>query len=114
MYIKNKSLIGSIWIKPVFDNLSVLIAVEFGQFETEWTKGLTSQQASGLKVDFLTLVSKVLEGFDSFGKVAVELGHAGGEERVDHRAREEAAQVCLEEAEHLGFVGLSGRNTREK
>lgn len=53
-------------------------------------------------------MSKVLQGFNSLGQVAVELGHAGREEGVNHRAREEAAQVCLEEAEHLGFVRLSG------
>ena len=53
-------------------------------------------------------MSKVLEGFHSLGQVAVELWHAGGEEGVDHGAREEATQVGLEEAEHLGFVGLSG------
>lgn len=52
-------------------------------------------------------LSKVLEGFDSLGQVAVKLSHAGGEERVDHGAREEAPQVCLKETEHLGFVGLS-------
>lgn len=51
--------------------------------------------------------SKVLQGLDGLGQVAVELGHAGGEERVDHGTGEEAPQVGLEEAEHLGFVGLS-------
>lgn len=51
-------------------------------------------------------MSQVLQRLDSLGQVAVELGHAGGEERVHHRAREEAAQVCLEEREDLGFVGL--------
>lgn len=58
-------------------------------------------------------MSKILEGFDSLRQVAVELGHAGGEERVDHGAREEAPQVCLEETEHLGFVGLSGNGAEE-
>ena len=59
-------------------------------------------------------MSEVLEGFDGLGQVAVELGHAGGEERVDDGAREEAAQVCLEETEHLGFVGLSGNSVRKQ
>lgn len=51
--------------------------------------------------------SEVFERLDGLGQVAVELGHAGGEEGVDHGARQEAAQVRLEEAEHLGLVGLS-------
>ncbi len=59
-------------------------------------------------------MSKILEGFDSLGQVAVELSHAGGEERVDHGAREEAPQVCLEETENVGFVGLSGNGVEEK
>lgn len=58
-------------------------------------------------------MSKVLQGFDSLGQVAVELGHAGREEGVDHGAREEASQVGLEEAEHLGFVGLSANKAEQ-
>lgn len=52
--------------------------------------------------------SEVLERFDSLGQVAEELGHARGEERVDHRAGQESPQVRLEEREHLGAVGLPG------
>lgn len=51
-------------------------------------------------------VSVVLEGLDGLGQVAVELHHAGWEERVDHGARQEAPQVRLEETEQLGFVWL--------
>lgn len=50
--------------------------------------------------------SKVLDRLDRLGQVAEELGHAGGEEGVDHGAREEPPQVCLEEGEHLGAVGF--------
>lgn len=53
-------------------------------------------------------VSVVLEGLDGLGQVAVELHHAGWEERVDHGARQEAPQVRLEETEQLGFVWLPG------
>lgn len=60
-----------------------------------------------LRAISLLLVSKIFEGFNRLGQVAVELSHAGGEERVNHRAREEATQVCVEETEHLGFVGFS-------
>lgn len=51
-------------------------------------------------------MSEVFEGSDSLGQVAIEAGHAGGEEGVNDRARQESAQVCLEEAHHQGFVGL--------
>lgn len=71
-----------------------------------------ADQSLGLRLE--AEVSEVFEGFDSLGQVAVELGHAGGEERVDHGARQEAAQVCLEETEHLGFVGLSADKREEK
>lgn len=59
-------------------------------------------------------VSKVLDRFDGLGQVAEELGHAGGEEGVDHGARQQSAQVCLEEGEHLGAVGLAACGQREK
>lgn len=59
-------------------------------------------------------VSKVLERFDSLGQVAKELVHAWGEERVDHRARQESPQICLEEGEHLGAVGFPEYSVKEK
>lgn len=39
-------------------------------------------------------------------KVGVELSHAAREEGVYHALREVAAQVCLEEGDQIGFVGL--------
>lgn len=39
-------------------------------------------------------------------KVGVELGHAAREEGVYHALWEVATQVCLEERDQLGFVGL--------
>lgn len=51
-------------------------------------------------------------GPNSFVQVAVERHHAGRKERVHHRPREETTQVCLEETQHLGFVGLSGKNRK--
>lgn len=58
--------------------------------------------------------SKVLERFDGLGQVAEELVHAWGEERVDHRARQESPQICLEEGEHLGAVGFPEYSVKEK
>lgn len=55
------------------------------------------------------LVSKITEGPNSFGQVAVELHHAGRKEGIHHRPREKTTQVCLEETQHLGFVGFSER-----
>lgn len=62
----------------------------------------------------MLMVSKVLERFDSLGQVAEELGHARGEERVDHRAGQESPQICLEEGEHLGAVGFPEHSVKEK
>lgn len=59
-------------------------------------------------------VSKVLDRFDRLGQVAEELVHAGGEERVDHGAGQEAPQICLEEGEHLGAVGFPEYSEKEK
>lgn len=39
-------------------------------------------------------------------KVGVELSHASREEGVHHTLREVATQVCLEEGDQVGFVGL--------
>lgn len=44
-------------------------------------------------------------------KVGVELGHAAREEGVYHALWEVATQVCLEERDQLGFVGLSEKAT---
>lgn len=62
----------------------------------------------------LLFVLKVLKRFNSLGQVGVELGHAGREERVNHRAWKQATQVCLEETKHLSFAGLPGKVNREK
>lgn len=39
-------------------------------------------------------------------EVVVELSHASREEGVHHTLREVAIQVCLEECDQIGFVGL--------
>lgn len=39
-------------------------------------------------------------------KVGVELSHAAREEGVHHTLRKVAIQVCLEECDQVGFVGL--------
>lgn len=52
--------------------------------------------------------SKVPQRSDGLGQVVVELGHAGREEGVDHRARKEAAQVCLEKSHHLSSAWIPG------
>lgn len=39
-------------------------------------------------------------------KVGVELSHAAREEGVHHTLRKVAIQVCLEERDQVGFVGL--------
>lgn len=44
-------------------------------------------------------------------KVGVELGHAAREEGVYHALREVATQVCLEERDQLGLVGLPEKAT---
>lgn len=44
-------------------------------------------------------------------KVGVELSHAAREEGVYHALREVAAQVCLEEGDQIGFVGLPEKET---
>lgn len=44
-------------------------------------------------------------------KVGVELSHAAREEGVYHTLREVATQVCLEECDQLGFVGLPEKAT---
>lgn len=65
-----------------------------------------------MEVDFL--VSKIFEGSDSLGQVVVEAGHAGRKEGVDDRAGQEAPQVCLEETQNEGFVGLPEKNKQKK
>lgn len=46
-------------------------------------------------------------------KVGVELSHASREEGVHHALREVAVQVCLEECDQVGFVGLPEEETAE-
>lgn len=46
-------------------------------------------------------------------KVGVELRHAAREEGVHHALREVATQVCLEERDQVGFVGLPEEETAE-
>lgn len=60
------------------------------------------------------MLSKIFERSDSLAQVAVEVGHTGRKEGVNHRARQEASEVCLEETYDEGFVGLPGKNRRNE
>lgn len=47
-------------------------------------------------------------------KVGVELSHASREEGVHHTLRQVATQVCMEERDQVGFVGLPEKEIAER
>lgn len=76
-----------------------------------WSLRITSWSSRRAGVSCQQATVSVMELPHGLLKVGVELSHAAREEGVYHALREVAAQVCLEEGDQIGFVGLPEKET---